>query len=230
MAGANLQMQSTRQQMLEYLQRSGRATVNRDPRENARRTAGDIQAEGRCERAGVVRKPVGITSRIAVAAAALERTPVRHRPRQAPLGKACDTTGGCGPSRQCDDEQPERATRSRGLVSPPPRGWRRARAAPAHASDAPRPPSPFPAEGLLLASAGQVFWLGDHPRPVPSHPSGQWLRPGSSPLTAAGQRGLCTPFPYPTPSTPRLAPSGRACQEVWQAMARFPWHRSRTTA
>ena len=76
-------------------------------------------------------------------------------------------------------------------------------------------PAPSPRKDLLLASAGQVFWLGDHPHPVPSRPEGQWLRPGSSPLTAAGQRGLRTPFPHPTDvcwrsSAPARAVSRRA--------------------
>jgi hypothetical protein len=64
----------------------------------------------------------------------------------------------------------------------------------------------------LLASTGQVFWLGDRPRPVPSHPYGQWLRPGSSPLTAAGQRGLCTPFPNPIDVAVALARAIARCQ------------------
>src|SRR5207247_11190622 len=71
-------------------------------------------------------------------------------------------------------------------------------------------PAPSPRKDPLLASAGQVFWLGDHPRPVPSHPEGQWSRPGSSPLTAAGQRGLRTPFPDPTDVESRSSARVRA--------------------
>ena len=71
-------------------------------------------------------------------------------------------------------------------------------------------PAPSPRKDPLLASAGQVFWLGDHPRPVPSRPEGQWLRPGSSPLTAAGQRGLRTPFPNPSDVESRSSARVRA--------------------
>jgi hypothetical protein len=62
-------------------------------------------------------------------------------------------------------------------------------------------PAPSPRKASTLAAIGQVFWLGIRPSPVPSHPAdspGQWLCPESSSLTAAGQRGLCTPFPRPT--------------------------------
>jgi hypothetical protein len=38
------------------------------------------------------------------------------------------------------------------------------------------------------------------------------LRPGSSHLTAAGQRGLCTPFPDPATSARALAPERDPCQ------------------
>jgi hypothetical protein len=64
----------------------------------------------------------------------------------------------------------------------------------------PRSPSSFPSEGFSLAhpggSSGSGIVLA---RPLPAR-DGQWLRPGSYSLTAAGQRGIHTPFPDPTAS------------------------------
>ncbi len=92
---------------------------------------------------------------------------------------------------------------------PPRRGGGEARAPAAEAARGTHP-APSPRKDPVLASAGQVFWLGDHPRPVPSRPEGQWLRPGSSPLTAAGQRGLRTPFPNPSDVESRCSALARA--------------------
>jgi len=65
---------------------------------------------------------------------------------------------------------------------------------------------------LLLASAGQVSGSGIIlARSLPT-PKGKWLRPGSSPLTAAGQRGLRTPFPNRLMSSRALARVCERCQ------------------
>ena len=66
----------------------------------------------------------------------------------------------------------------------------------------------FPVPGR---SSGSWFIL----LPVPSHPStGQWRRRVSSPLTAAGPRGISTLFPYPniTIVSGTLGESGIFCQ------------------
>jgi len=50
----------------------------------------------------------------------------------------------------------------------------------------------------MLASSSRSSGFGIIlTRSLPA-PRGQWMRPGSSPVTAAGQRGNCTPFPNST--------------------------------
>src|SRR5262249_54722964 len=59
-------------------------------------------------------------------------------------------------------------------------------------------PSSFPAEGRSLASSGPVFWLGDHPRPVPSRPaSGAVATTGVVPPHSCGAAGASHPLPVP---------------------------------
>src|SRR5262249_61086666 len=58
-------------------------------------------------------------------------------------------------------------------------------------------PSPFPAEGLSLASVEPVFWLGDRPHPVPSRPNHRGsgddrVRP---PSQLRGSGGFAPPSP-----------------------------------
>jgi len=87
-----------------------------------------------------------------------------------------------------------------------------------------RPPQLLP-RGRHSAGVSRAGFLArGSSSPVPSHlaggPAGQWLRPGSSPLTAAGQRGLCTPFPNPTEVAPAVARVLRSCQQLAIACGR----------
>jgi hypothetical protein len=64
---------------------------------------------------------------------------------------------------------------------------------------------PIGTESQLLPRGRRVAGLGrtgllarGSSSPGPFPPCGQWSRPGSFPLTAAGQRGIRTPFPRPS--------------------------------
>src|SRR5262249_13850974 len=60
--------------------------------------------------------------------------------------------------------------------------------------DRSRIPSPFPAEGDVAGPSGRVFWLGDHPPPVPSRPVAV-AATGLVPPHSCGAAGDSHPLP-----------------------------------
>src|SRR5207302_3779601 len=133
-----------------------------------------VEAERRGEGAGAVRGAVGIAARLAVATARGPAVAHSFAARDAPFDEAPAIA--C-PRQRRGETHHQGGVRARGpdLARrwPPSRLPQRRRGA--RTGDPRATPAPSPRKAYLLASAGQVFWLGDHPRPVPSHPEGQWL-------------------------------------------------------
>ena len=97
--------------------------------------------------------------------------------------------------------------------------------------DLTRHPAPSPRKVFVAGNSRAGLLARGSSFPVPSHPPG--LRAvavtGSSPLTAAGQRGLCTLFPRPSVSGAGLVRRAGPCQG-WhrRRRRRIPTTRSRT--
>ena len=77
------------------------------------------------------------------------------------------------------------------------------------------PPAPSPRKVSSLVPPGRSSGSGIAlTRRLPAPDTEQWWLPGSSPLTAAGQRGIRTPFPRPTRSWAKYSGCGRSSRHA----------------